>query len=166
MEWTVREFRRSDVGQLLALMRRLAEFERYSEDFAISEADLIERGLSECPQFTALVAMDANGSALGMAVYHLIPYTYDLAPDMILKELFVAESSRGLGVGEALMGRLIKEAKRRGCRRIKWLVLTENVRAKSFYTRLGGVKDDKWENWLIDLSHPGWLGIGNGNRIP
>jgi len=166
MEWTVREFRKSDIGQLLDLMQRLADFERYLDDFAISEADLIERGLGEHPQFTALVAMGSNGSVLGMAVYHLIAYTYDLAPDMILKELFVAEPSRGLGVGEALMARLLQDAERKGCRRIKWLVLKENDQAKSFYARIGGMKDMKWENWFIDLSHTTSSKNGGGRAVP
>lgn len=147
----VREFVEADVEQLATLMRGLASFERYLDDFEVGCSDLIERGLSERPQFRALVAAQGAGKILGMAVYHIVPFTYDLTPEMILKELFVEENARGRGIGEALMDRLRKDAKVIGCKRIKWLVLHDNDRAKSFYSRMGGWKDAKWENWVMTL---------------
>lgn len=147
----VREFNETDIEQLLNLMRGLAAFEHYLDAFAVSRDDLIERGLNGSPQFTALVAVNHNDELLGMAVYYLVPYTYDLAPDMVLKELFVSEDARSQGVGEALMERLQQDAKSRGCERIKWFVLSDNERAKSFYKRIGGKKDTKWENWTLTL---------------
>lgn len=150
----VREFNENDAEQLLKLMRGLAAFERYQDEFAVTKHDLIERGLSASPQFTALVAINRNDELLGMAVYYLVPYTYDLAPDMVLKELFVSEGARSQGVGEALMKRLQQDAKSHGCKRIKWLVLSDNERAKSFYKRNGGEKDTKWENWTLTLPVP------------
>lgn len=148
-DFRVVRFNERDVAQLLSLMRELAAYERYIDEFAVRAADLMERGLQEPPEFTALVAKTSEDEVLGMAVYYVIPFTYDLSPDMVLKELFVAEYARGRGVGEALMARLTQDAQCLGCNRIKWLVLNENERAKAFYARMGGRKDTKWENWIL-----------------
>ena len=152
-EFQVQIFAEQDIAQVLDLMRGLAAYERYLDAFAVSGADLLERGLQDPAEFTILVAKTEDGTVLGMAVYYLIPFTFDLSPDMVLKELYVAENARSRGVGEALMARLQQDAKGLGCRRIKWLVLNENTRAKAFYARIGGRQDTKWENWVLNVPH-------------
>ena len=148
----VRDFVESDVPQLLELMISLAEFEGYVDEFAVTEEVLRARGLGDNPEFKALVAEDAGnpGVLLGMAVYYFIPYTFDLRPDIVLKELFVAETARSSGVGEALMLQLASRAKAANCKRLKWLVLPENVRAKRFYAALGATHDASWEAWSMN----------------
>jgi GNAT superfamily N-acetyltransferase len=132
-------------------MEGLAEFEDYIDEFCVTEKDLIERGLCDQPEFFAFVAEVPDGTLVGMAVYYIIPYTYDLCPDMVLKELFVAPDMRGTGVGQALMGSLRQAAEAHGCNRIKWLVLSDNESAKRFYAGLGANRDRKWENWNLLL---------------
>lgn len=148
----VRHFQRDDIPQLLTMMKELAAFEGYLDAFAVTQSDLEERGLCREPQFRALVAEKPNkpGDLLGMAVFHFIPYTYDLTPDLVLKELYVRESARGFGAGKALIEQVRIEAVAAGCKRIKWLVLASNDRAKAFYQSLGGRRDDQWELWSLD----------------
>ncbi|NOX51636.1 MAG: GNAT family N-acetyltransferase [Gammaproteobacteria bacterium] len=148
----VRDFNASDTPSLLELMRGLAEFEGYLADFKVCESDLIERGLSQATEFSARVAENTENELVGMAVFYTIPYTYDLSPDMVLKELFVRKSARNLGVGQALMKDVISTARSRGCKRIKWLVLQDNAVAKKFYAELGAQKDTKWENWGLAVN--------------
>ncbi|HNP64258.1 MAG TPA: GNAT family N-acetyltransferase [Woeseiaceae bacterium] len=150
----VRDFVEDDVSPLLELMLSLAEFEGYHEQFAVTESELRSRGLGDDPQFKALVAeySGSPGKLAGMAVYYFVPYTFDLRPDLILKELFVADTVRSAGVGGALMQRLTSRARAANCRRIKWLVLPDNVRAKKFYTSLGAKHDSSWETWTMQLS--------------
>ena len=40
------------------------------------------------PEFHALIAQDQLGEILGMAVYYIVPFTFDLKPDLVLKELY------------------------------------------------------------------------------
>jgi len=148
----IREFRRDDASGLLALMRGLAEFEDYADEFAVTEGDLLIRGLSDDSEFTGLIAETDDKQLVGMAVYYPIPYTHDLRPDFVLKELFVADEHRSTGVGQALMKRLVEIAKQQGCTRIKWLVLRNNHRAKKFYQALGAAHDEKWEPWLLKVT--------------
>lgn len=153
---SVRRFNGEDIPQLLQLMRELARFEDYLDDFAVTERDIAQRGLSDNRQFGLFVAEadDQPGELLGMAVYYLIPYTFDLSPDLVLKELYVAEHARGMGVGRALMSRIRKAAQHAGARRIRWLVLHSNDNAKRFYASLGARPDRKWENWQLALPEP------------
>lgn len=148
----VRGFERCDVPQLLDLMRDLAAFEDYLEAFAIEEVDLVERGLGANPQFQAKVAVSADGEVVGMAVFYIIPYTYDLRPDMVLKEFYVRPDHRGAGIAEALFKAVQAAAISAGCKRVKWLVLPNNDRAKAFYTRMGATRDEAWENWQLSIA--------------
>ena len=149
----VRTFVHEDAAQLLEMMVSLARFEDYIGDFAVLKQDLIQRGFGDAPEFQALVAHEeANPTRLlGMAVFYWIPFSYDLTAEIVLKELYVRPAGRGKGIGKALMAQLIAIARGEGCRRIKWLVLPENQRARTFYTSLGAKQDTKWENWVLEL---------------
>ncbi|MEL6544597.1 MAG: GNAT family N-acetyltransferase [Myxococcota bacterium] len=151
-----RPFQKSDAPALLALMRGLAEFEGYLEGFRVSEDDLIRYGLGKSPRFRAYVVDGAApGELLGMAVTYVIPWTYSMRPNLVLKELFVAEPGRGQGVGTALMRAVIGEAKERDAHQLLWAVLPSNREAKEFYRSIGAHPDLCWENWSLSLDECG-----------
>ncbi|MGI9370429.1 MAG: GNAT family N-acetyltransferase [Ruegeria sp.] len=148
-EIVVRPFQAADVPQLHALMLALAEFEGY--DLAVTPADIIDRGLSDAPQFEAFVAHHTGSTELlGMAVVYQIPYTYHLKPNLVLKELNVTEASRGSGVGEALFGAVKSRAAELQCGQLLWAVVPWNDKAKGFYSKNGGRSEDRWESWICD----------------
>jgi len=146
----VRKASSDDAEDLLKLMKELAQFEHYSEYFCVDENELIRRGLgnNSHPQFIAFLAQLENFQTVGYAVVYLVPFTYDLKPNLILKELYVRDHARGLGIGHSLMNTVISYAKTYGCKRLKWDVLPENTSAKYFYRSLGGVPEIGWENWI------------------
>ncbi|QPC90435.1 GNAT family N-acetyltransferase [Mesorhizobium sp. INR15] len=148
---TIRPFERQDVGAVLVLMRALAVFEGYDDRFRVTEADIVEHGLGPSPRFGVFVA-EAEGAVVGIAVHYLIPWTYDLKPVVVLKELYVAEPARGMAVGHALVERLRKYASGIGASTIKWTVLRSNTPAKAFYRALGGRPDEIWEMWHLDIA--------------
>jgi ribosomal protein S18 acetylase RimI-like enzyme len=142
----------ADVPALLELMRRLAEFERYDADFAVSAETLLVQGFErEPPDFHALVADDPDsaGALQGMLVYYIIPFTFRARPTLYIKELYVAESGRGHGIGEALMREAAGEALARGCATIKWQVAEWNTRGRAFYERLGATADHMWVDYAL-----------------
>jgi ribosomal protein S18 acetylase RimI-like enzyme len=141
-----------DVPSLLELMRRLAEFEHYDADFAVTAETLITQGFErEPPDFHALVAEDPNepGTLLGMLVYYLIPFTFRARPTLYIKELYVGDSARRRGVGEELMRAAAKEAVLHGCATIKWQVAHWNALARAFYEKLGGAADHGWVDYSL-----------------
>lgn len=133
-------------------MKALAEFEGYAEQFRVTE-EALEKAWCEDPRpFEAFVAEGSTSvGLLGMAITYQQPWTYDLRPTVVLKELFVVPEGRGYGVGAELMSAVIEEAKTRGASRINWTVLADNDRAKDFYRRLSGKHDAKWEPWTLEL---------------
>jgi GNAT superfamily N-acetyltransferase len=141
-----------DAPQLLALMRKLAQFEGYDDRFAVTVKDLLERGFSSQrpPEFTAWLA-ELDGAPVGYAVIYVIPFTFDLRPTVVLKELFIDEAARGRRFGHELMSAVIAHARSLGARLIRWQVLPDNAAAKSFYGQHRAEMDGAWENWFIDL---------------
>jgi GNAT superfamily N-acetyltransferase len=142
-----------DAEPLLQLMHRLAEFENYRPDFRVSLGDLLARGLaaSQGGQFKAFVTDSGTAGLSGYAVVQEVPFTFDLRPTLILKELFVSQDCRGQGAGTALMSAVLDYARARGCGRLRWDVLPGNEAAKRFYRRFGGDRDSVWENWVLAL---------------
>jgi GNAT superfamily N-acetyltransferase len=142
----------ADAPQLLSLMRGLARFEGYDDRFAVTVETLLERGFSadRPPEFTAWVA-ELDGVLVGYAVIYVIPYTFDLRPTVVLKELFIDESARGRNFGHGLMNEVIEHARTLNARLIRWQVLPDNAAAKNFYRQHGAAVDADWENWFIEL---------------
>lgn len=151
---TIRPFERKDVADVLRLMRGLAVFEGYIDKFRVTERDLIEHGLGENPRFGVLVA-DLSGRIIGIAVHYIIPWTYDLKPTLVLKELFVDETARSSGAGAALIDALKRHAAAIGAPRINWTVLATNENAKRFYRREGAAPDAIWEPWTMPVEADG-----------
>lgn len=57
-------------------------------------------------------------------------------------------STRGLGIGQALMAAVMEEEKTQGCARLKWDMLPANLHAQAFYRSLGGAPDTQWQGWI------------------
>lgn len=140
-----------DAPRLMSLMHQLAVFEGYADRMTVTQDDLIERGLGtqSLGQFSAIVAQSDLGELWGYAVVYSIPFTYDLQPTLVLKELLVTESARGMGVGRSLFESVVSHARVNQCRLLKWDVLPSNERAKAFYRNCGGLHDADWENWIM-----------------
>lgn len=142
----------ADAQQLLSLMQGLARFEGYADRFAVTVQALLERGFQadRPPEFTAWVA-ELEGALVGYAVIYVIPYTFDLRPTVVLKELFIDERARGRNFGHGLMEAVMEHACTLNARMVRWQVLHDNVAAKNFYRQHGAAVDADWENWFIDL---------------
>jgi GNAT superfamily N-acetyltransferase len=139
----------ADIPNLLPLMRELAVFEKYDDEFAVTEEILLEQGFRRSPpDFYCLVA-EKNGRLIGMAVYYFVSFTYRAKPNLIIKELYVAEKYRSQGVGERLIKAVATQAAKANCGRIKWWVAKWNVRSIQFYERLGASIDPDWHEFQM-----------------
>jgi GNAT superfamily N-acetyltransferase len=90
---------------------------------------------AEC-LFEVIVAEGEDTGVLGFALASVYPGP-GIAPGLYLKELYVRDSARSLGVGKVLMQSLAKLALSRGYERIDWITTRENLGAQRFYERLG-----------------------------
>lgn len=149
-EITIRPFTRADVPQLLELMKGLASFEGYIDHFRVTEDYLVELGLGASPQFEAFVAQrPGDPTLLGMTTVYLIPFTFTMRPKMVMKELFITEQARGLGLGSALFRAVRARARELDCYELNWTVLKGNVPAEDFYRQQGAELDPVWDGWTI-----------------
>lgn len=146
----VRPAEREDVDRLLELMRGLARFEEYIDDFAVTRESLLEHGFGDGRLFTSFVA-EQDDDLVGMAVVYTIPWTYTLRPKVVLKELFVEEGARNLGAGKALMAAVVSHARSIDAAELIWTVMEGNREAEGFYRSLGASPDLKWNNWSLNL---------------
>jgi GNAT superfamily N-acetyltransferase len=146
----VRKFKPQDVPQVLVLMTELAEFEGYAHEFKVTADDLLRHGFGPNPAFGVFVA-DTGHQLSGIAVYYVIPWTFDMQPTLVLKELYVGKAARGFGVGALLIKSLVAHAVSIRASRIRWTVMDGNHQAERFYEKLGGKRDAKWQNWEMLL---------------
>jgi GNAT superfamily N-acetyltransferase len=145
----IRKATEADIPQLLPLMRELAEFEKYAEAFAITEDILREQGFRRTPpDFYCLVA-EESGILTGLLVYYFVAFTYRAKPNIVVKELYVADGHRSKGAGKLLMKAVAQEAERAGCGMIKWWVAKWNERGIEFYERLGAKIDPDWHEFQM-----------------
>ena len=130
-------------------MCELAEFEGYAKDFAVTEEVLREQGF-RCspPDFQCLIAEEST-ELVGFLVYYFVPFTYRAKPNLIIKELYIADRHRSTGIGRQLMKAVAREAQETGCGMIKWWVAKWNERGIEFYTRLDAKIDSDWHEFQL-----------------
>jgi GNAT superfamily N-acetyltransferase len=145
----IRKAVESDIPSLLPLMCELAEFEGYAKDFAVTEEVLREQGFrSSSPDFQCLIAQE-GAELVGFLVYYFVPFTYRAKPNLIIKELYIADRHRSRGIGRQLMKAVAREAQETGCGMIKWWVAKWNERGIEFYKRLGAKIDSDWHEFQL-----------------
>lgn len=145
---SIREARPEDVPGVLDLMRALATFEGYLDDFAVDADALLARAFGTAAQCQVFVA--ERDALCGYAVVQTLAFTYDLRPSVRLKELYVVPTQRNCGVGEALLRRVAQWTLERGAGRLLWDVLAGNDAAERFYSRLGGRRESQWIAYRMD----------------
>ena len=129
-----------------SLVELLCELHAYYNDGAaiapaLVREHLVENLLGPGSAQRLVVAFDDTGRVLGLAAITLVYSLVEAAPDKRrhcqLKELYVRSSSRGRGVGQALMAWVARYAWQQGCRRVDWPVKASNARGIAFYEGLG-----------------------------
>lgn len=84
-----------------------------------------------------------DGRAVGLACFAVLRPGFRLTGLLFLKELFVAEGTRGQAVGTALLRWLAGYARDRGLTRIDLTTDGGNAGAQAFYERLGAERMNK-----------------------
>jgi len=147
---TIRPASPTDIPQILALVRELAEYEREPHAVKISEAELLRDGFpvpgaSAC--FECLIA-EEDGEPAGFALFFPVYSTWR-GRSMHLEDLFVRPRFRGRGIGKVLLTRVAAVSVERGCSLLFWHVLDWNEPALSFYRSLGAVTMDSWRRMRL-----------------
>jgi hypothetical protein len=134
----------ADSGELLRLIKALAEYEKLADMAVGTEAGLRDALFGKRPAAEALIA-EVGGRAVGFALFFATFSTFLCKPGLYLEDLFVEPGHRGAGLGKALLQRLAAIAVERGCGRFEWRVLDWNEPSIRFYESLGAVLMPEWE---------------------
>lgn len=131
-------YRKAGIEDLDALLPLFLEMERhYDGPAAIAAPDALPRlraGLLADPGGALIVAF-ADRPVGFAALYRMFPGDR-LESVWFLKELYVAESARGSGVGEGLMRAVARAVRERGGTRLEFTTDAPNESARRFYARM------------------------------
>lgn len=91
--------------------------------------------MDEANPMQCLIA-EAEGRAVGFAVYVAHPYTWSPRSVCYLLDLYVRPEARGQGHARALMDALAEIGRREGWLRVYWMTQEDNLRARAFYDKI------------------------------
>ncbi|MEM7484231.1 MAG: GNAT family N-acetyltransferase [Bacteroidota bacterium] len=148
MNHLIREAQEEDMGQVLALVQELADFEKESDAVEVTKADLIKDGFGDKKLFHCFVA-EKNNKIVGIALVYPRYSTWK-GPVIHLEDLIVSEAMRGSGLGTALLDEVVKYGHGLGVKRISWEVLDWNEPAIQFYEKQGAHVMRDWDVVQMD----------------
>lgn len=138
-----------DIGQLVELIKGLAEYEKLS-DQVTGNADDLERDLFGPGAIAKALVVEGDGRLIGFALYFFNYSTFLMKPGLYLEDLYVTPEYRTLGIGSAIMDYLAATALDRGCGRFEWSVLNWNEPAITFYQNKGAELLSEWRICRLD----------------
>ena len=150
MQPRVRPAEAADVPVLLELVHELAVYEREPDAVEATEDMLAEALFGPHPVASCSVALDADGTVVGFALWYVTFSTWKGLPGLWLEDLFVRPAVRGQGLGTALLQELARTCVARGWARFAWWVLDWNAPAIGFYRSLGAVPQEEWTTFRVD----------------
>ena len=149
MIMNLREARPDDAEVLANLIRALAVYEKLEDQARASPEDLRRDLFGHRPCAEAILA-EADGEAVGFALFFPTYSTFRGRPGLYLEDIFVQPECRGRGIGKALVAAVARRAVERGCGRLEWAVLDWNAPAIAFYRSLGASLMDGWTTCRLD----------------
>ncbi len=139
----VRRATSADGDAFVELVRGLAAYEKLEPPTPEGERRLRADAFGDRRRIEVILA-ESGSRAIGYAIFFETYSSFLALPTLYLEDLFVVPEARGSGAGRALMKWLAREAVRRGCGRLEWVVLDWNRLALDFYDRLGARRLEEW----------------------
>jgi GNAT superfamily N-acetyltransferase len=139
----IRPATKADVPVILSFIKKLADYERLSHEVTATEKTLRETLFGRRP--TAEVAIGYfKREPVGFVIFFHNYSTFLGLPGIYIEDLFVDETFRRRGFGNALFRYVAGVARDRQCGRLEWSVLDWNEPAVKFYKKLGAVPMNEW----------------------
>jgi GNAT superfamily N-acetyltransferase len=137
-----------DVDDIHRLIGELAEYERLTDKFVGSPAELRHHLFG--PQvFAHALLAQVDGQVAGFALYFHNYSTFLCRPGIYLEDLFVRPQFRGRGIGRQLLATLARQVVDMGGGRLEWAVLDWNAPSIEFYRSLGSQPLDEWKTFRL-----------------
>lgn len=150
MTITCRPATLNDITDLTCLYDSYRVFYKQDSDTGLAQSFLTAR-LENDESFMWL-AFDGAGAAVGFMQMYPIFSSISAKPALILNDLYVDQSARGLGVGKSLLDAAKEFGKSYGAAYITLSTAKTNVTAQRLYVKEGYKLDDNYLNFDYDLS--------------
>ena len=136
----------TDLPEIAALIRELAEYEEMSDEVVWDLPQLEAQLFGTEPAAHVLLAEADDGQVAGMALWFRTFSTFLGRSGIWLEDLYVRPEHRRGGFGQAL----IRELRTLTDGRVEWVVLDWNTSAQTFYDGLGAAPVPGWirYRWL------------------
>ena len=146
---TIRVATADDAALILRFIRELAIYEKAEASVQTDEAGIRASLFGPAAKAHALIC-EADGVAIGYAVYFYNYSTWLGRNGIYLEDLYVSPEHRGSGAGKALLQHIARIAVAEGCGRFEWSVLDWNEPAIKFYEAAGAKPQSEWTVYRME----------------
>lgn len=143
VKYQLRPVMRTDIPEVLRLVRALAEYEHLLHQVTATE-EIFQQAFFGAPPRGHAVLSWIGDRAVGLAVWYYTFSTFTGGLDLFLEDIFVEPEFRGQGIGLSFFRYLAQQARAEKCRRMEWRVLNWNEPAIDFYRRIGARPLQDW----------------------
>jgi GNAT superfamily N-acetyltransferase len=141
--FTIRDAVATDVPEIQAMIRELADYERLLHQVEATTDSLTASLFGPNPCAQALIA-EVEGQSAGYALFFATFSSFVGRPGLFVEDIFVRPRFRRQGIGKEFFRRLAQRAVERNCGRMEFSVLDWNKPALDFYQTLGAVALTDW----------------------
>ena len=146
--FTIRPARPEEAGIVLDFIKRLAAYEKCSDD-VFADEDTLRHSLFVEHSAEVVFGVE-DDTPVGFALFFHNFSTFVGRKGLYLEDLFVLPEKRGLGYGMALLKYVAGIAVERNCGRMEWICLDWNESALSIYRSIGAVPMSDWTVQRLD----------------
>jgi GNAT superfamily N-acetyltransferase len=144
----IQEVTEANFSDFLSLIINLAEYEKLQPPDRAAQQRLRQDCLSNKPKYQAYIGKVDN-TPVSYIIYFFTYSSFLALPTLYLEDIFVLEQYRREGIGEKMFTFIKQVAKREGCGRIEFTVLTWNTSAQKFYAK-NGAKCLEWYFYRVE----------------
>ena len=141
-EFTIRPAQPEETGLVLEFIKKLAAYEKCSDEVVADEATLYQSLFVE--KSAEVVFAEEDGVVIGFALFFHNFSTFVGRKGLYLEDLFIIPEKRDLGYGKAILKYLADIAVKRNCGRMEWICLDWNTPSLAFYRSIGAFPLDEW----------------------
>ncbi|KAM9597545.1 thialysine N-epsilon-acetyltransferase isoform 1-T1 [Trichechus inunguis] len=149
----IREAEEGDCGDILRMIRELADYENLLDQVKISEEALRADGFGDNPFFHCVVAEilpphsePQEPRVVGYGLYYFIYSTWK-GRSVYLEDVYVMPEYRSQGIGSKIIKKVTEVALDKGCSQLRLSVLDWNKKAMNLYKALGAQDLTEAEGW-------------------
>ncbi len=141
----------ADVPLILAFIRKLAGYERLTDEVEATE-ERLRQSLFREPRGAEVIIGEYHRTPVAFALYFHNYSTFLGKPGIYIEDLYVDEPYRRNGFGFAMLQYIARLAKERDCGRVEWAVLDWNEPAIRFYESLGAQAMSQWTIYRLSAA--------------